>query len=271
MPCLTIARLSVLGGMVAPCDIRSTFRTSGSSRRRRSSPRWPVGRRRPAGTRCWSGITLSSRRTSAGTSPIRGSCSPPRLWHPQDPAGHRGHAGGAAAAGQAGQGSGHPGPADRRPHDPRCWAGRAGGRRVRKLRGHDRHQGARRAPGRGPARTRSALVRRAGDLPVLRARGGTTRGTRHRCGPCHDPPLGAALPVKRRDSEAARRFVRRARTAAGVVPSEVITNRAPAYPRVVDELSAAVWHHTEHYANDCIEARHAQLKGGCARCAGSEL
>ena len=31
--------------------------------------------------------------------------------------------------------------------------GDARGRRVRKLRRHDRHQGARRAPGRGPART----------------------------------------------------------------------------------------------------------------------
>ncbi len=35
----------------------------------------------------------------------------------------------------------------------------------------------------------------------------------------------------RRDSEAARRFFRRARKATGVVPVEVITDRAPTYPR----------------------------------------
>jgi transposase, IS6 family len=65
---------------------------------------------------------------------------------------------------------------------------------------------------------------------------------------------------KRRNTEAARRFFQRARTSTGVVPSEVVTDRAPTYPRVVDELWPAAWHHTEQYANNRIEADHAQLK-----------
>jgi transposase-like protein len=64
----------------------------------------------------------------------------------------------------------------------------------------------------------------------------------------------------RRDSEAARRFLQRARSATGVVPSEVITDRAPTYPRVLDQLWPAAWHHTEQYANNRVEADHAQLK-----------
>jgi len=51
-----------------------------------------------------------------------------------------------------------------------------------------------------------------------------------------------------------------ARTTTGGVPAEVITDRAPTYPRVVDELWPAVWHHSEQYANNRIEADHAQLK-----------
>jgi len=65
---------------------------------------------------------------------------------------------------------------------------------------------------------------------------------------------------RRRDSTAARMFFHRARTATGVVPVEVITDRAPTYPRVLDEMWPAAWHHTERYANNRIEADHAQLK-----------
>jgi DDE domain len=63
----------------------------------------------------------------------------------------------------------------------------------------------------------------------------------------------------RRDREAARRFFQRASTATGVAPVEVVTDRAPTYPAVVDELSPA-WHHVERYANNRVEADHAQLK-----------
>jgi transposase-like protein len=64
----------------------------------------------------------------------------------------------------------------------------------------------------------------------------------------------------RRNAEAARRFFQRAATTTRVVPAEVITDRAPTYPRVLDQLWPAVWHHTERYANNRVEADHAQLK-----------
>jgi transposase-like protein len=64
----------------------------------------------------------------------------------------------------------------------------------------------------------------------------------------------------RRNAEAARRFFQQARTATGVTPAEVITDRAPTYPRVLDEVWPAAWHHREQYANNRIEADHAQLK-----------
>jgi transposase-like protein len=64
----------------------------------------------------------------------------------------------------------------------------------------------------------------------------------------------------RRDGEAARRFFQRARTTTGVMPVEVITDRAPTYPAVVGELWPAAWHHTEQYSNNRVEADHTQLK-----------
>jgi transposase-like protein len=64
----------------------------------------------------------------------------------------------------------------------------------------------------------------------------------------------------RRDTEAARRFFQRAKTTTGVTPSEVITDRALTYPRVLDEMWPAAWHHVERYANNRVEADHAQLK-----------
>lgn len=53
----------------------------------------------------------------------------------------------------------------------------------------------------------------------------------------------------RRDSKAARRFSQRATDSTGVSPVEVVTDRAPPiYPRVLDELWPAAWHHREQYA-----------------------
>jgi transposase-like protein len=46
-----------------------------------------------------------------------------------------------------------------------------------------------------------------------------------------------------------------------VLPSEVITDAAPLYPGVLEELLPAAWHHVEQYANNPIEADHGQLKG----------
>jgi transposase-like protein len=64
----------------------------------------------------------------------------------------------------------------------------------------------------------------------------------------------------RRDTAAARRFFERAIGSTKVTPSEVVTDRAAVYPRVLDELAPAAWHRTEQYANNRIEADHGQLK-----------
>jgi hypothetical protein len=45
-----------------------------------------------------------------------------------------------------------------------------------------------------------------------------------------------------------------------VAPVEVVTDRAPTYPRVLDEMLPAAWHDVERYANNRVEADHAQLK-----------
>jgi transposase-like protein len=45
-----------------------------------------------------------------------------------------------------------------------------------------------------------------------------------------------------------------------VIPSEVVTDAAPVYLGVLDELLPAAWHHVEQYANNPIEADHGQLK-----------
>lgn len=63
----------------------------------------------------------------------------------------------------------------------------------------------------------------------------------------------------RRDLTAARTFFTRA-LATGVVPVEVTTDRAHAYPRVLDELAQTAMHNTEQYANNRVEADHGRLK-----------
>ena len=68
------------------------------------------------------------------------------------------------------------------------------------------------------------------------------------------------LVTPRRNAEAARRFFHRALTTLKVTPTEVVTDAAPVYPRVLDELVPAAWHHVEQYANNRIEADHGRLK-----------
>ncbi len=63
----------------------------------------------------------------------------------------------------------------------------------------------------------------------------------------------------RRDLAAARRFFARA-TRAGTIPVEVTTDRAPVYPRVLDELVPPAVHVAEQYANNPVEADHGRLK-----------
>jgi IS6 family transposase len=63
----------------------------------------------------------------------------------------------------------------------------------------------------------------------------------------------------RRDGETARAFFAHALNSA-IAPVEVSTDRAPTYPRVLDELLPAARHITDRYANNTIEADHGRLK-----------
>ncbi len=63
-----------------------------------------------------------------------------------------------------------------------------------------------------------------------------------------------------RDAQAARRFFIRALRTLKVVPSEVVTDAARVYPAVLEDVLASAWHHVEQYANNPVEADHAQLK-----------
>jgi len=63
----------------------------------------------------------------------------------------------------------------------------------------------------------------------------------------------------RRDTTAARRFFETTLGTHGE-PVEVVTDRAPALRAVIDELMPAVFHNTEQYANNRIEADHGRLK-----------
>jgi transposase-like protein len=63
-----------------------------------------------------------------------------------------------------------------------------------------------------------------------------------------------------RDAATARRFFQRALTMLKVTPSEVVTDAAPIYPTVLEELIPSAWHHVERHANNPIEADHSQLK-----------
>jgi transposase, IS6 family len=64
---------------------------------------------------------------------------------------------------------------------------------------------------------------------------------------------------ERRDLSAARRFFIRA-LRCGTIPAEVTTDRAAAYPRVLDELIPSALHTVERYANNPVETDHGLLK-----------
>jgi transposase-like protein len=67
------------------------------------------------------------------------------------------------------------------------------------------------------------------------------------------------LVSEKRDLAAAHRFFTRA-LRHGSQPAEVTTDRAPAYPRVLEELAPAACHITEQYANYPVESDHGRLK-----------
>jgi IS6 family transposase len=63
----------------------------------------------------------------------------------------------------------------------------------------------------------------------------------------------------RRHTAAARRFFRRALSDHGE-PAEVVTDKAPALARAIDELAPAAFHNTDQYANNRVEADHGRLR-----------
>jgi transposase-like protein len=62
------------------------------------------------------------------------------------------------------------------------------------------------------------------------------------------------------DGHAACRFFTRALTEVRVTPTELVTDKAPVCPLVLDELVPAACHHVERYANNRIEADDGRLK-----------
>jgi transposase-like protein len=68
------------------------------------------------------------------------------------------------------------------------------------------------------------------------------------------------LVSSRRDATAARQFFQQAIGATKVTPVGVVTDKAAAYPIVLDEVLPVVRHRTEQYANNHIECDHGRLK-----------
>jgi IS6 family transposase len=64
----------------------------------------------------------------------------------------------------------------------------------------------------------------------------------------------------RRDATAVRAFFGSAIMVTQTQPVEVVTDRAHAYVRVLEDLLPAAWHHIEPYANNPIECDHGRLK-----------
>ncbi len=67
------------------------------------------------------------------------------------------------------------------------------------------------------------------------------------------------LVSQKRDMAATHRFFTRA-LQHGTPPTEVTTDRAPAYPRALDDLVPTACHVMDKYANNPIEADHGRLK-----------
>jgi IS6 family transposase len=68
---------------------------------------------------------------------------------------------------------------------------------------------------------------------------------------------------ERRNARTARAFFARALN-SGPAPVEVTTDRAPVYPRIIDDLVPAARHVLEQYTNNRVESDHARLKGTVA-------
>jgi transposase-like protein len=65
----------------------------------------------------------------------------------------------------------------------------------------------------------------------------------------------------RREARAARRFFQRAIGTTRITPVEVVTDHAPVYPGVLEELAPAAWHRTDQYANKPGRVRSRPTEG----------
>jgi transposase-like protein len=63
-----------------------------------------------------------------------------------------------------------------------------------------------------------------------------------------------------RDTKAAHGCFERAIGTTKVAPAEVITDQAPVYPAVLEDLLLAAWHRTDRYANHRVESDHGRLE-----------
>ena len=75
--------------------------------------------------------------------------------------------------------------------------------------------------------------------------------------------LGQVVDVflsSQRDARAAHRFFAGAMATTNSEPTEVVTDRARAYPGVLDELLPGALHEVGQYANNRVEADHGRLK-----------
>jgi len=63
----------------------------------------------------------------------------------------------------------------------------------------------------------------------------------------------------RRDAKAARCFLELTIATTKCTPAEVVTDKAAAYPAMLEELLPGAWHRTDQYANNRSEADHGRL------------
>jgi transposase-like protein len=75
----------------------------------------------------------------------------------------------------------------------------------------------------------------------------------------------------RRDAGAARRFFEHAVRTTKTRPVDVVTDRAPTYPVVLEQPLPAAWHRTDRYANNRVEADHGGLKARLRSMRGLKL
>jgi transposase, IS6 family len=73
----------------------------------------------------------------------------------------------------------------------------------------------------------------------------------------------------RREVRAARRFFEQAIGTTKAAPSKVVSDRAPTYLVVLEELLPAAWHSTDRYANHHSRPITDASRPGCGRCAAS--